>query len=293
MIIIGTATISSALPAITSLSTDLPDSSNDSGGLSSGAKIGIIAGSVIGGIAFIVALFVLCMVAKRNNKRKGEAKDDIRWPEIVASADDRAALYPEQTHATGRAGIGGDDMEEVGNRAGMTSLGAGAAGIGATYAGVGRYNSQNDNSRSIPSRQIPSTNSMNNNSTIYSDMMAPSPSLSQSQSQYSSNTPYSYGGSQQSHVPMLPAGPASSDYHQRNSPYPPQIHTGSSSQGDEDLSALGPASLPYPGDVHSRQSIDRPLSPTPMQVGGNNAFGNGYDESSPGRYRLSVVNDDH
>lgn len=248
----------------------MPDN-RASTGLSTGAMAGIIAGSVVGGLAILVLLIVLCLASRRSRRRKAEAQDDIRWPEIVASADDRAALYPEQTHATGRAGIGGEEMEEVGEGSPHSSGGPGAAGIGA--GGLGRrFNSQT--SRDGDSRQptLPSLPA-----SVYSDMMNPT-SL-----QYSNSTssPYGYSSSQQSHMPLAP-GPASSDY-QRNSPSPPSAANTGSSQGHESAPIPAVEELSHPSTIH------RPSSPTDMQVGAT--YGGGYDESAPGKWRLSVVND--
>lgn len=211
---------------------------------------------------------------RRKRRKNLDRQENIKWPEIAASAEDRAALYPEQTHATGRAGIGGDDMEEV--RGAPAMMAAGAAGVGTAYAGAGRWNSTSTDGRQPTLPSIPPS--------AYTE------SSYRGMSQYSSAPPSSYGGtygagsaSNQSHAPLAP-GPASIDY-QRSSPSPPRTYVpGGSSNGHGDANGA----LPLPGSELEQGEVDRPSSPTPLQVG---PFGNGYDESGKG-WRLSVVNDD-
>lgn len=241
---------------------------------------------------------MLCLVAKR---RKRRAEDDaIRWPEIASSAEDRAALYPEQVHQTGRKGIGGDEMEEVGPGAGGAGmLGAGAAGLGAGaaagYAGAGRWASQSSQSHERDGRHptlpnIPPSIYSSEEGHGYNGYAG---------SQSAFTAPSAYGGysnapSTQSHLPPgaggLAPGPASIEYqrqaaYDRQTPSPPR---GPSSSGHE---PVGSGALPLPGTEMGNEEIERPRSPTEMQVGG--AFGHGYDETEGGRrWRLSVVNDD-
>lgn len=227
----------------------------------------------MGGLALAALFLLVCLGMRRKRRKNLDRQENIKWPEIAASAEDRAALYPEQTHATGRAGIGGDDMEEVAAPAMM----AGAAGVGAAYAGAGRYNSPSTNGRQPTLPSIPPS--------AYSE------SAYGGMSQYSSAPASSYGGtypsgptSTQSHTPLAP-GPASIDY-QRSSPSPPRAYvSGGSSNGHGDA----PGALPLPGSELGQEEVARPSSPTPLQVG---PFGNGYDESGTGGWRLSVVNDD-
>lgn len=273
VIVVGTSTITTTGPVQTSVSVGSGSSSNASNGgsnLSSGARSGIIAGSVVGGVAVIALILVGCLAMRRRRRNRLDAQNNILWPEIAANPEDRAALYPEQTHATGRAGIGGDDMEEV------AALGAGNAGVGAA-----RWNSQSTGGREPTLPTIPpSIYSEENSNGHYS---SPSP--------YSGNSYQNYSGagsSNQSHQPLAP-GPASIDYH-RQTPSPPRQNyptTATSSNGHTDVGGA----LPLPGSEMDHEEIARPLSPTPMQVGG--AFGPGYDETDGGRgWRLSVVNDD-
>lgn len=295
VITIGTSTITSALDPTTltsasSLASSSSDSSSSGTSLSSGARAGIIAGSTIGGVLAIAAVVMLCLVAKR---RKRRAEDDaIRWPEIASSAEDRAALYPEQVHQTGRAGIGGDEMEEVngGGHGGAGMLGAGAAGLGAAaYGGNGRWASQSSGGRQPTLPAVPPSiySSEGDHSYPYGTGSASTP-----YTQSSAYTGYSNQGSTQSHAPLAP-GPASIEYQraaaaERNTPSPPRMG-GGSSNGHE--APAGSGALPLPGTGAGHDEIQRPASPTDMQVGG--AFGHGYDEADGGkRWRLSVVNDD-
>lgn len=294
MITIGTSTITSALEPTTltsasSLASSGADSSSSGTSLSSGARAGIIAGSTIGGVLAIAAVVMLCLVAKR---RKRRAEDDaIRWPEIASSAEDRAALYPEQVHQTGRAGIGGDEMEEVGGGGGHGAagmLGAGAAGVGAAaYGGNGRWASQSSGRQpTLPAVPPSIYSSEGDHSYPYGAGSASTP-----YTQSSAYTGYSNQGSTQSHAPLAP-GPASIEYQraaaERNTPSPPRVGGGSSNGHD---APAGSGALPLPGTDLGHEEIERPASPTDMQVGG--AFGHGYDEADGGkRWRLSVVNDD-
>lgn len=233
------------------------------------------------------------MVARRRKKEKDT--DGIKWPDIA----DQAALYPEQTHATGRAGFGVDDdeMGEAGRH-----YGAGAAGIGAGAYLAGRYNSTS--SSHGPQPTLPAVPP-----SIYSSEDSPyhsgSTPYSPPQSSYGGNGTgnYSGGTSAHSHAPLAP-GPASIQYsraagvgagaaglaaggYDRNSPSPPRSGPTASSSDDHS----GGGGLPLPGSAMGHEEIDRPSSPTPVQVG---AFGPGYDESDGGkRWRLSVVNDDN
>lgn len=241
----------------------------------------MIAGATLGGVLALLALISLCLVAKRRRQRKED--DAIRWPEIA----DQAALYPEQTHATGRAGIGGDEMEETGHGGGgmmAAGWGAGAAGVGA-----GRYNSTSSAGRQPMLPAVPPS--------IYSSEESPYSGYSSTpyappQSSYAGNG-YSQQGSTHSHAALAP-GPASIEYNraaiERTTPSPPRPYTGGgSSNGHAD--PVGSGVLPFPGTDLGQEEIERPSSPTPMQVGG--AFGGGYDESEGGkRWRLSIVNDD-
>ncbi|KAL8292606.1 hypothetical protein RQP46_001218 [Phenoliferia psychrophenolica] len=279
VIVVGTSTITSTYPLTSntsSASSQGANAANRSTGLSSGARSGIIAGSVVGGVALLTLFLVGCLAIRRRRRHNRDAANNIRWPEIAANPEDRAALYPEQTHATGRAGIGGDDMEEV------AAMGAGGAGIGAGAAG--RWNSQSTGGRQPTLPQVPPS--------IYSeDFSAQQTSnghYAGAGTPYSGNSYTNYSGagsSAQLHQPLAP-GPASIDYH-RQTPSPPRNYPGpASSSGHGEMS--GP--LPLPGEAE-HEEIGRPSSPTPMQVGG--AFGDGYDETNGGRgWRLSVVNDD-
>jgi hypothetical protein len=233
---------------------------------------------------------MLCLVAKR---RKRRAEDDaIRWPEIASSAEDRAALYPEQVHQTGRAGIGGDEMEEIGGgggHGGAGMLGAGVAGMGAAaYAGNGRWASQSSGRQPTLPAVPPSIYSSEGDHSYPSGGNASTP-YTQSSGGY---TGYSNQGSTQSHAPLAP-GPASIEYQraaaaERNTPSPPRFGGGSSNGHDV---PAGSGALPLPGTDVGHEEIERPASPTDMQVGG--AYGHGYDEGDGGkRWRLSVVNDD-
>ena len=234
----------------------------------------------MGGVAILAILLVACLAIRRKRRNRIDAQNNIRWPEIAANPEDRAALYPEQTHATGRAGIGGDDMEEV------AAMGAGTlAGVGAGAAG--RWNLQSTGGRREPTLpNIPPS--------VYSEDLQysgpPSTGHYTSPSPYSGNSHNNYSGtgSAQSHQPLQP-GPASIDYH-RQTPSPPR---GYPTQGPASSSGHGDVAgaLPLPGSEMDNEEIPRPLSPTPMQVG--TAFGDGYDETNGGRgWRLSVVNDD-
>ncbi|KAI5479622.1 hypothetical protein MNV49_003132 [Pseudohyphozyma bogoriensis] len=292
VVVVGTSTFTSALPAttVTSLNTASSGANNaSSGGLSSGAKAGVIAGSTVGGVAILAFLLVACIFFRRKRKNQKLAKENIIWPALVQNDGDRAALYPEQTHATGKAGVG-EDMEEVG-------AGMGGAGL------AGRWNSQSSNGRNPTLPSIPPS--------VYSD----SPYTSGAPASHYGHSPYSppqssyagySGGSQQSHSTGAPLNPnvagigagvgaagGGIDYH-RSTPSPPMHHgqggSGGSSSGHGHDLGSGNSPLPLPGSEMDHEEIGRPVSPTPMQVGGG-PFGPGYDESG-GKWRLSVVNND-
>lgn len=307
-----------------SLNSDNSGSGSGSSGLSSGARAGIIAGSVVGGVLALAAIIILCLVAKRR-KNRAAADDGIRWPEIASSAEDRAALYPEQVRQTGKAGIGGDEMEEIGNghyggsggggpgAAGM--LGAGAAGLGAGAFAGRRFNSTSSAGRQPTLPTVPP--SIYSDQTEYYGNGTSNAYGYNTPSAYGGSTPSPFAGSTQSHAPLAP-GPASIEYQramsgaglgagagavagagagafERDSPSPP--HVGASSVGhgsyenSQSAHPVGSGALPLPGEAMGPDELERPRSPTEMQVGG--AYGHGYDESDGGRrWRLSVVNDD-
>ncbi|SGZ31092.1 BQ5605_C047g12302 [Microbotryum silenes-dioicae] len=295
VIVVGSSTITSTLSPITSTAVQTGTSSGDSSssGLSSGARIGIIVGSVVGGLAALAALVILCLVAKRRKQRKED--DAIRWPEI----QDQANLYPQPVHSTGGAGVGGDEMEEV-----HSDFGRGAAGVGAGAAGVGagayaahRYNSMSSHGGHSQQPTLPQVPP-----SIYSSEESP-------YSSYGATTPYSphknmfgsSGPSSNSGTPLAP-GPASIEYQRamaanntapgsemrHGTPSPP---VAASSNDLGEAHPVGSGVLPLPGSEMGHDEIERPSSPTDMQVGG--PFGTGYDEGEGGRrWQLSVVNDD-
>lgn len=278
VITIGTSTYTSTYAPTTVTSGGAVSNNSTSSGLSPGARTGIIVGCVVGGLALIAVALFGCCAMRRKRRHDQEAKDNIIWPAIAQNPDDRAALYPEVVHPTGRSGIGGDEMEE--------------AGLGGGMAGAGRWNSQSSGGHEPTLPSFPPS--------IYSDQGAyggqqPNSGYSSSASPYSPpSSGYGYSASNQSHAPLAP-GPASIDYH-RSTPSPPRSYPPgagpTSSNGHSDLGSSGGAgALPLPGSEVGHEEIGRPLSPTPMQVGG--AFGHGYDESNGGKgWRLSVVNDD-
>ncbi|KDE03847.1 hypothetical protein MVLG_05670 [Microbotryum lychnidis-dioicae p1A1 Lamole] len=295
VIVVGSSTITSTLSPITSTAVQTGTSSGDSSssGLSSGARIGIIVGSVVGGLAALAALVILCLVARRRKQRKED--DAIRWPEI----QDQANLYPQPVHSTGGAGVGGDEMEEV-----HSDFGRGAAGVGAGAAGVGagayaahRYNSMSSHGGHSQQPTLPQVPP-----SIYSSEESP-------YSSYGATTPYSphknmfgsSGPSSNSGTPLAP-GPASIEYQRamaanntapgsemrHGTPSPP---VAASSNDLGEAHPVGSGVLPLPGSEMGHDEIERPSSPTDMQVGG--PFGTGYDEGEGGRrWQLSVVNDD-
>ncbi|SDA02769.1 BZ3500_MvSof-1268-A1-R1_Chr11-1g03148 [Microbotryum saponariae] len=299
VIVVGSSTITSTLSPITSTAVQTGTSSGDStsSGLSSGARVGIIVGSVVGGLAALAALVILCLVAKRRKQRQED--DAIRWPEI----QDQANLYPQPVHSTGGAGVGGDEMEEVHSDfgRGAAGLGAGAAGVGAGAYAAHRYNSMSSHGGHSQQPTLPQVPP-----SIYSSEESP-------YSSYGATTPYSphknmfgsSGPSSNSGTPLAP-GPASIEYQRamaanntslgsemrHGTPSPPVA--ASSNDHGEPSSHPHPAGsgvLPLPGSEMGHDEIERPSSPTDMQVGG--PFGAGYDEGEGGRrWQLSVVNDD-
>lgn len=271
----GTSTITSTLAPSTistpTLVAATQASRNSSSGLSSGAKAGIIAGSVVGGLALLGLLLGLCFFCRRRRSTRKAEDEAIRWPEIASSAEDRAALYPEPIHHTGRAGVGADEMEEV---AGAGALGA----AGGAYA-ASRYPS----TVSRPEPTLPRVPD-----SVYDSEYPSSPSnyghANRAYSPPPTNANYMNG-------PIAP-GPAAIDY-QRTTPSPPRtyINGGDSSDGGHH------GALPLPGssaeDGGSGNSgdpmIERPLSPREIPYAGG-----GYDQEAAngGGWRLSVVNDD-
>lgn len=226
------------------------------------------AGSVIVGLALLALLIVGCLIFQKKRRRSLDAKENIKWPEIAASADARAALYPEATHPTGRSGLGGDDMEETGGGwRGQPTLPNVPPSIydESTYGGPQSYYT-NNNSASTP--------------------------YSPPQSSYADFST----ASAQSHVPLAAAGAAGAgagiEYH-RTTPSPPRTYAPESSNGHFS-SEGGTSGLPLPGSEMGHDEIEVParsLSPRPMQVG--DTFGPGYDEAGNGKgWRLSVVNAD-
>lgn len=313
----GTSTITSTLAPSTAVSSTLVPANQTSGGgtsLSTGAKAGIIAGSVVGGLAILALVLACCILGRRRRSTKKAEDEAIRWPEIAASAEDRAALYPEPIHKTGRAGIGGDEMEEVGD--GMGALaGAGAAGAAAGY-GAGAYAATR-----YPSTRQPTLPSV-----------PPSVYDSESFNRAYSPPPGSAGhtgmGPQHSYLneAAVAPGPAAIDY-QRTTPSPPRTYMGPGSEsehhmlanqqqngfsnggsppghGSSDDAPPGAGALPLPGSddgghqyyaagnggAAGPSGIDRPLSPHEIGAG----YNGGYDQDGAqgGRWRLSVVNDD-
>ncbi|SCV73273.1 BQ2448_7199 [Microbotryum intermedium] len=296
LIVVGSSTITSTLSPITSTTVQTGTRNAPSSRLSSGARIGIIVGSVVGGLAALAALVILCLVAKRRKQRKED--DAIRWPEI----QDQANLYPQPVHSTGGAGVGGDEMEEVhsGFGGGAAELGAGAAGVGAGAYAAHRYNSMSSHGGHSQQPTLPQVPP-----SIYSPEESP-------YSSYGATTPYSphqnmYGSSRPSSnsgTPLAP-GPASIEYQRamaannaqgsemrHGTPSPP-VAASSNDHGDAAYHAhpVGSGVLPLPSSEMGHDEIERPSSPTDMQVGG--PFGAGYDEGEGGRrWQLSVVNDD-
>ncbi|GAA5857466.1 hypothetical protein JCM8547_009286 [Rhodosporidiobolus lusitaniae] len=289
VIVVGTSTITSALDPITSSSTRALSASETAGsgsssGLSSGAKIGIGVGAGVGGALVLAILAFACLGFGRRRKNKDEA---IVWPAIA----DSSALYPEPVHNT-RAGFGvGDDdeAEELSGGShglGMAEVGAGAAGIGAGAGMLGRYGSNaSQHQPTLPSFP-PSVYADQGYNGYYGAGSGEAPENSSAYTGYSTQTP-----SQHSHTPLAP-GPASVGYtrsQDRHTPSPPRTQFGGGSADGH--AQEGGSHLPFPGEAEENSPTGaRPVSPTPRQVG--DAFGPGYDESSPGRWRLSVVNDD-
>lgn len=274
VIVQSSTTITSALQPLTvtsAFSSATPAASavnNTSSGLSSGARTGIIVGSVLGALAVLALTVVLCMACRRKRRNDLDRADNIRWPEVAASAEDRAALYPESTRPTGRSGLG-SEMEEAETGA---VLGAGAAGLGAYAA---RNYSQSSRQPTLP--QIAPS--------VYQD------DYTSQASHY--NDSASYGpSSNNSHVPLAP-GPASIEYHNRNSPSPPRAFNRSASSNGQLLPDASQGNLPTPGESseegHSSEEIApaadivRSGSPTDLH-----AFGQGYNDQT----RLSIVNRD-
>ncbi|KAJ8295056.1 Autophagy-related protein 11 [Rhodotorula toruloides] len=282
VIVVGTSTITSSLPPITSASTRslAPTSSAaaSSGGLSTGAKVGIGVGAAAGGLALLALLAFLCLGVGRRRKEKRDAADNILWP----ATGDSAALYPEPVHNTGRAGFGvGDDGDEVEDVAGagargsggpgMAEVGAGAAGLGAAGM-LGRYGSTSSRQPTLPTIP-PSVYTSDYSASPYNHYGGDgsSPEGASAYTGYSTQTP-----SQHSHAPLAP-GPASIGYvasHERHTPSPPR--TGSASADGHAYDAAGSQSghLPFPGEPEM-EAPDRALSPRPMQVG-DSAFGPGH-----------------
>lgn len=286
------------MTTVTSASTSSDNVSRNNSSLSTGAKAGIIAGSVVGGVALLAIFLFVCLAARRKRKNDQDAKDNIIWPSTAVSADDRAALYPESTHPTGRSGLGSDEMEETRSGVGSSIMGvggAGAAGIGAAYAGAGRYNPHSTYAASGRQPTLPSVapsaydddGTYNGLSHSQSYNMG-SNNLSAPASAYTLPSTYAYNSPPSSNQGP---GPASIDYH-RQTPSPPRTfgQPGGSSSGHGFEPAVAP--LPLPGSEddhhHEQEELARPSSPTPMNVG---AFGEGYPEGNPGSWRLSVVND--
>ncbi|KAM0748364.1 hypothetical protein T439DRAFT_79741 [Meredithblackwellia eburnea MCA 4105] len=297
VVVIGTQTFTSTLPPTTTTSSAASStassgaSNSGSSSLSTGAKVGIIVGSVVAGLALLALLVLACLAIRRKRQKDIDAKENIKWPEIVASAEDRAALYPEQTHRTGRAGLGDDEMDEV--------AGSGASTV---YSGSGRWKSQSSGGHAPTLPTIPPS--------VYSETTYSGAGAGGAANGYyppSSASPYSSpqshaGFSNHGHAPLAP-GPASIDYQQqmqqRNTPSPPRGGYASQGPASSNGHGAGPGdlsgNLPLPGSSdhdHYGEPLERSVSPTPMQVGGG-PFGPGYDESNGSRnWRLSVVNDD-
>lgn len=256
----------------------------------------MIAGSVVGGVALLALILAACLLVRRKRRNQLNDKDQIRWPELAATAEDRAALYPETTHRTGRAGVGEDgDMEQI-EGASAYSGGAGVAGVGAG-ALAGRYPSQSSNGRQPTLPQIAPSIYDSDNGYGQGAIYPPSQSHYASTNQSHGQNPAANGAGG-----FLGAGPASIDYYarQNQTPSPPRPYGDESSTGHEGVSAgaagigAGGAGGAHQGTdpyAHEEPVADGRSSPQPMQVGG--AFGSGYDESDGGkRWRLSVVNDD-
>jgi len=278
----GSVQVSSATSSIKlQSSASASPASHSSSGLSSGARAGVIAGSVVGGVAILALILAACLLVRRKRKNDLNDKDQIRWPELAATAEDRAALYPETTHRTGRAGVGEDgDMEQIdGASAYSSAAGAGVAGVGAG-ALAGRYPSQSSNSRQPTLPQIAPSIYDSENGYGQGAVYPPS------QSHYASTQGHAQGN-------YLGAGPASIDYYarQNQTPSPPRNFGDESSTGHDGPVSTGHHQAAEPQYAPDEPQADGRSSPQPMQVGG--AFGSGYDESDGGkRWRLSVVNDD-
>lgn len=236
----------------------------------------------------IALLIAACLLIRRKRRNDLDAKDQIRWPELAATAEDRAALYPETTHRTGRAGVGEDgDMEQLdGASVYGGAAGAGMAGLGA--AGAPRYGSQaGSHGRQPTLPQIaPSIYSEDGGQGAYGQSVYSGQSHAPTYMTHGTNN--AGLGAAAGAAP----GPASIDYYARHNqtPSPPRTYAEGSSSGHDGAGMAGVGSDPY-AQEHHQPEIERAASPTPMQVGG--AFGQGYDESEGGkRWRLSVVNDD-
>ncbi|GAA5878607.1 hypothetical protein JCM16303_002142 [Sporobolomyces ruberrimus] len=316
VIVIGTSSITSTLPPVTSTGARPVSSGNSSASsgsqLSTGAKVGIAVGSAVGGLAVLALLAFVCLGVRRRKRDKQNAADNILWPAV----GDSSTLYPEQVHNTGGAGFGvGDDDDLEGPGGGgvgsgnhemseAAMMGAGAAGVGAAGAGASRFNRQ----PTLP-QVPPSVYSSEQTGYPYSSegggggYLAPSVPDSSTgyQSAYTNSNGYSAPGSQHSHAGLMAGaagaggalagagGLAYNHSQNRHTPSPPQDYSNAGHSTEEG------SQLPFPGepepDFAAMGAGARPVSPTPMQVG--DTFGQGYDETDNGRrWRLSVVNDD-
>lgn len=340
VVVVGTQTITSALPETTvtsqssmtrSLTTPTASSdSSSSSGLSSGARAGVIAGSVVGGIAAAALLAVLIVACVRRTRRKQSERDQIKWPEVVASAEDRAALYPQSVNPTGRAGVG-PDMEEIdggganGHGSGAFGAGAGAAGVGAAGAVSRSYSTQSRQPTlpSIPQSVLDSGPGSSSDGghggggggayyptfgSAYSDGFgnAYGDSYAAGAAYPASAAPY---GAAAGAIPYSAPSQPPAAHARQTSPSPgrgasqpataPASADHSSSSGHDQGGGYGGSyygAHPQQSSQHLQvaEEIGRPVSPTDMQVG-DGPFGRGYDESEEGghkRWRLSVVNQD-